>query len=364
MCAVAFGFGIAILATGEGAQAAPNISTLVGTGVAGYSDSQINNPLGMAMGPDGALYFCDYGNQRIRRFDLKTKRLTTVAGNGNAAYQGDGGPAVAASLHAPHEVRFDSKGDLYIADRDNHVIRKVDMKTGIISTVAGTGVAGFSGDGGPGIKAQLRQPHSILFDRDGSMLICDVGNQRIRRLHFDTGLIETYAGTGEANPTPDGAPVLGTPLTGPRAMELTPNGDLYVVLRDADMIFRIDARTQTLHHVAGTGEMGFRGDNGDALNARFGGEHTTGAPAQAPGPKGLAYAPGNLLYVADTESHAIRLIDLNTRVITTVVGTGERGDGPEPTPGQCKLARPHAVLFDHGVLYIADSDSNRIRVLR
>src|SRR5579872_5387089 len=155
-----------------------NVTTLVGTGTPGFSDTDVHNPYGMALGPDGALYFCDLDNQRIRRLDLKTKRLTTIAGNGQKGYRGDGGPATEASLNMPHELRFDSKGDLYIAERDNHVIRKVDMKTGIISTAAGTGMRGFAGDGGPGVKAQLNQPHSIVLDRDGSMLICDIGNHR------------------------------------------------------------------------------------------------------------------------------------------------------------------------------------------
>src|SRR5580658_939130 len=139
----------ALAVSGSGA----TVTTLIGTGVPGYSDTQVNNPYGMTIGPDGALYFCDVDNQRVRRLDLATKRLTTIAGNGQKAYRGDGGPAVEASLNMPHELRFDSKGDLYIAERDNHVIRKVDMKTATISTVAGTGVAGFSGDGGPATKA-------------------------------------------------------------------------------------------------------------------------------------------------------------------------------------------------------------------
>src|SRR6266851_181848 len=154
------------------------LSTLLGNGVAGFSDVQVNNPYGLVLGPDGALYFCDLDNQRIRRLDLATRRVTTIAGTGERAYRGDGGPAVDAALNMPHELRFDSKGDLYIAERDNHVIRKVDMKTGVISTVAGIGTPGFGGDGGPGAKAQLRQPHSLLFDRNGSLLICDIGNQR------------------------------------------------------------------------------------------------------------------------------------------------------------------------------------------
>jgi sugar lactone lactonase YvrE len=252
----------------------------------------------------------------------------------------------------PHEIQFDRAGNLYIAERDNHVIRKVEVKSGIISTVAGTGVAGFDGDGGPGVKAQLRQPHSIGLDRDGTLLICDIGNQRIRRLHLDTGIIETYAGTGEAAETPDGAPVSGTPLRGPRTMAITPDGDLYLALREGNAILRIDRRTQTLHRIAGTGQQGYAGDGGPAVNATLG------------GPKGLAYRPGEL-FVADTENHVIRRIDLASGVITTVLGTGVRGDGPETSPLVCKLSRPHGVLADaSGTLYVADSEAHRIRQLQ
>src|ERR1700682_1050607 len=115
------------------------VSTLIGNGSPGFSDTQVSNPYGLVVGPDGALYFCDLDNQRIRRLDLATTRLTTVAGNGERGYRGDGGPAVAAALNMPHELRFDRLGNLFIAERDNHVIRKVDRATGIISTVAGTG---------------------------------------------------------------------------------------------------------------------------------------------------------------------------------------------------------------------------------
>ncbi len=118
---------------------AATVTTLIGDGTPGFSDTQVNNPYGLVIGPDGALYFCDLGNQRIRRLDLKTKRLTTIAGDGQKGYRGDGGPALQASLNMPHELRFGPDGDIYIAERDNHVIRKVDTKTGVISTFAGTG---------------------------------------------------------------------------------------------------------------------------------------------------------------------------------------------------------------------------------
>jgi streptogramin lyase len=295
--------------------------------------------------------------------DLSTKRVTTIAGNGKKAYTGDGGPAIDASLAAPHELVFDTKGDLYVAERDNHVIRKIDMKTGVISTAAGTGAAGFSGDGGPANKAQLRQPHCVIRDRDGSLLICDIGNHRIRRLHLDTGVLETWAGTGEQKPTPEGASVKDAPLNGPRTMVQAPNGDLYLALREGNAIYRIEARTGKLWKVAGTGETGFSGDGGSALKAKFGGAATTGNVSRLAGPKGLAITPDLMLYVVDTESHAIRKIDLKKDLITTVLGTGEIGDGPEPDPLKCKLNRPHSALFANGVLYIGDSEIHRIRVL-
>jgi len=261
------------------------LSTLIGNGIAGFSDVQVNNPYGLVLGPDGALYFCDLDNQRIRRMDLATRRVTTIAG---------------------------------------------------------TGERGYHGDGGPGVKAQLRQPHSIIFDRNGDLLICDIGNQRIRRLHVGTGIIETYAGTGEAKPTPEGSSVTGTPLKGPRTMAAAPNGDLYLALREGNAIYRIDAETQTLHRVAGTGEQGYSGDGGAALNAKLA------------GPKGLAYAPGAILYIADTENHVIRSVNLKTGIIATVLGTGVRGE----------LSRPHGVLFVNGALYVSDSEAHRILVLR
>jgi sugar lactone lactonase YvrE len=334
------------------AGAAPVVSTLVGTGTGGFSDSQVNNPYGIIFGPDGGLYFCDLDNQRIRRFDLRTRRMTTVAGNGEKGYSGDGGPATAGALNMPHEIQFDASGHLYIAERDNHVIRKVDGATGVMSTLAGTNAAGFSGDGGPAARAQLRQPHSIVIDRQGQLLICDIGNQRIRKVDLATGTIDTWAGTGVAQPPSDGAPVKGTPLNGPRTMVLDERGDLYLALREGNAIYRIDTRAQTLHHIAGTGKQGYTGDGGPAR------------AAELAGPKGLAYGNGTL-FVADTENHAIRQVDLRSGVITTILGTGERGDGPETDPLKCRLSRPHGLTVDSGgMLYVTDSEAHRIRTVK
>jgi len=345
------GFLSLVLLTTSLAQS-QSVSTLIGTGVPGFSDTQVNNPYGVVIGPDGQLYFCDLDNQRIRSLNLKTRATKTIAGDGRRGYSGDGGPAIAASLNMPHEIRFDKKDDLYIVERDNHTVRKVDMKTGIISTIAGTGVAGFSGDGGPASKAQLRSPHSIVFDRDGILFICDVGNHRIRRLDLKSGIIETYAGTGERKPTPDGATLTGTPLNGPRTIDVDNQGNLYLALREGNAIYRIDPKLKKIFLVAGTGEQGYTGDNGPATKAKLS------------GPKGLAYA-NQKLFVVDTENQVIRRIELRTGVITTILGSGERGDGPEPNPLKCKLNRPHGVFVDRkGVVYVGDSEAHRIRILR
>lgn len=334
--------------------------TIAGTGVAGFSGdggagtkAQVNNPYGLVIGPDGALYFCEIGNHRVRRLDLKTNLISTVAGSGQKGYAGDGGPAVAATMNEPYEVRFDRSGNMFFAEMQNHVVRRVDAATHTITTVAGTGVAGFSGDGGPAVKAQLRQPHSIAFDPQGRLLICDIGNHRIRRVDLQSGTIETWAGTGERKPTPDGASIAGTPLNGPRAITVDPEGNLYLVLREGNSVYRMDPKAGKIFHVAGTGETGYDGDGGPAKLARLS------------GPKGVAWAPGGTLFLADTESHTIRKIDLKSGIITTVVGTGQRGDGPDGDARHCRLSRPHGIFVSStGTVYISDSESHRVRMLK
>ena len=352
---------LAVCFLAAGLFAAPKtVKTLAGTGTAGYSGdggpasaARINNPYGLSIGPDGALYVCEIGNHVIRRTDLKTGVISTVAGNGKMGYSGDGGPATQASLNEPYEIRFDKAGNMFFAEMKNHIVRRVDAATKVISTVAGTGQPGYSGDGGPAAKAQLRQPHSIAFDPQGNLLVCDIGNHRVRRVNLKTGIIDTYAGTGEPKPTPDGAAVAGVPLNGPRAIDLDPRGNLYLVLREGNAVYRIDAKTQTIHHLAGTGEKGYTGDGGDAKKAKLS------------GPKGIAWAPDRSVYIDDTESHTVRRIDLKSGIITTAVGTGERGDGPDGDPLKCKTSRPHGVFIDKkGVVYIGDSESHRVRVLK
>ena len=346
--------------------ASQRVSTLAGTGVAGTAkdgdiaeQAQINNPFGLVIGPDGALYWAEFGSHRILRLDLGSRKISVIAGNSTKGYSGDGGPAAMAQLNTPHEVRFDNKGNIFIAERDNHVVRFVDMKTRIISTAAGTAIAGFSGDGGPAAKAQLNQPHSIALDRSDNVYICDIVNNRVRRIDAKTGAISTFAGTGARTPAPEEGALADTPLPGPRSIDVAPDGKMYLVLREGNKLFVIDTSSGRLRHLAGTGELGYTGDGGPALLAKFG-----TPPNALNGPKGIAYSPDNMLYVADTENHVVRKIDLQSGIISTVLGTGQRGDGPDGDPLKCKLARPHGLFLSGRTLYVGDSENHKIRVLQ
>jgi streptogramin lyase len=335
------------------------VETFAGDGRAGSSGdggpaarAQVNNPFGVVRGPDGAIYFCEYDGQVVRRV-AREGTITTVAGSGKTGYAGDGGPALQASFNKPHEIRFDARGDLYIADMANHAVRKVDLRTGLVSTFAGTGQPGYSGDGGPAARAQLKSPHSLQFGPGGDLFIGDIGNHVIRRVDAKTGAISTFAGTGKPGPTPDGAPLAGTPLHGPRSLDFDPAGNLWLATREGNQVFRLDLKEGRIHHVAGTGKKGFTGNGGPAREATLS------------GPKGIAVGPRGDVYLVDTESHSIRVIDAKTGRLGLLVGTGEKGDGPDGPPLACRLARPHGIWVDpDGTVFIGDSENHRVRVLR
>lgn len=320
--------------------------------VAGRGLTTVDNPYGIVAGAQGNVVFCEVDTGLTRKLSLGDGRITTIAGNGEKAYAGDGQPALAASFSAPHEICFDRAGHLFVVERDAHVVRRIDANTGVVSTFAGTGEAGFSGDGGPANAAQLRQPHSIAFDANGNLLICDIGNQRVRQVQRATGVILTLSGTGERDVTPDTGPLSGTTLRGPRSIATDPDGNAYLVLREGNAVYRLSMGEGTLSRIAGTGESGFSGDGGQALQARFN------------GPKGIAYSGADhSLYIVDTENHAIRRVALATGLISTVLGTGQVGDGADGDPLQCALARPHGVCIVAGTLYVTDSENHRIRAL-
>lgn len=339
--------------------AATEIVTVAGNGSAGYSgdggpavQAQLNQPFGVVRGPDGHLYICDTGNHVIRSV-APDGTIATVAGNGEAGYSGDGGPAREATLNEPYEIRFDRQGNMLFVERVNQVVRRVDRQTGLISTVAGTGEEGFSGDGGPAVEARLSQPHSIQLGPSGDLFICDIGNHRIRRVGREDGRILTFAGTGEQGRTSDGASVAGTPLNGPRALDFDAEGNLWLALREGNAVYRIDMTARSIHHVAGTGEPGFTGHGQPALQATLS------------GPKGLSVGPDGNIYLADTESHSIRMVDRARGTLELVAGTGEPGDGPEGDPLNCRMGRPHGVFVESdGSVFVGDTNAHRVRVVR
>lgn len=339
-----------------------DVFTIAGTGEAASQiepDSDaiairtaINNPYGVVIGPDRALYFCEVDSGLIRRVSLATNKLSTIAGNGEKRFEAESRNPLNAPFHSPHEIRWDDENSLYVVERDSHCIKRIDGRSGLVTTLAGSGAPGFEGDGRSAVLAKLNRPHSIAFDSKGNLLICDLGNSRLRQVSRESGLIETIAGTGENSATPSIGPMMSTPLLGPRTIDTDPDGNAYLVLREGNAVFQLDLDGNSLKRIAGTGEQGYSGDGGDALTARFN------------GPKGIAYSrQDNSLYIADTENHAIRKVQLGSGTITTVLGTGTSGDGPEGNPEQCRLNRPHGLCVYDKVLYVGDSENHRIRAV-
>ncbi len=334
------------------------IQTVVGTGEHGYAGdgglaicALLSEPFLCAFDAAGNLYVVEATNHCVRRVDIRSGVIATVAGTGVPGYSGDGGPAVQATFNEPYSIQIDSRGDIYIVDRLNAAIRKIDGCTGTISTVAGTGESGYGGDGGPGHHARLREPNDCFLDGKGGLLIADVKDQRIRRLNLTTGIISTFAGNGEKQRAGDGLPAQNASLFGPRAVCADRRGNTYICEREGNGVRIVDANN-IMGVLAGTGDRGYEGDGGPALAATWG------------APKGIRTDRDDNLLVVDTENHAIRRIHSTTRQVTTIAGgrLGEDGDG-----GPAALAamnRPHGCDLDaQGNIYVADSNNHRIRVV-
>lgn len=333
--------------------AAYRISTIAGTGAATLAPGNIGQPFGVEIGPDGWLYITEVQNHRVLKLDMKTGSLQTVAGTGVKGYSGDGGPATKAELNEPYEIRFDKAGNLYFVEMMNHLVRRIDAATGVITTLAGTGKAGFSGDGGPATKAMLRQPHSIALDDAGNLYIADIGNHRIRMLNLTSGIITTLAGDGSKTLPTDGGKAAG-PMVGPRALFYR-EGSLWIALREGHSVWRLDLKGRTVHHLAGTGKAGYSGDGGAAKLAAFN------------GPKGIALDKAGNIALVDTENQAIRWIEASTGLVHTIAGSGPSGrgfGGDEGAARAGKMDRPHGIGFGpDGALYIGDTNNHRIRKL-
>jgi sugar lactone lactonase YvrE len=299
----------------------------------------------------GNLYVADATSHCIRRVDVATGVITTAAGSGQMGYSGDGGPATQAAMNQPYSLQVDRNGDIYIVDRLNAAVRKVAAATGIITTVAGTGQAGYSGDGGPGHKAQLREPNDCFLDGKGGLLIADIQDQRVRRLDLRSGIITTFAGNGEKARKGDGLPATQASILGARAVCMDRQGNTYICEREGNGVRLVDAKG-VMSTYAGTGERGYGGDGGSALAASWG------------APKAIRCDARDNLMVVDTENHAIRRIDAATGRVTTIAGGHKGGDGDGGSATAAGLDRPHGCDLDsQGQLFIADSNNHRVRVV-
>jgi DNA-binding beta-propeller fold protein YncE len=315
------------------------VKVVAGTGEPGYSgdgsaamDARLNNPFDLAFFPDGSLVFSDTFNHCIRRVDAGSLVISTICGVGEKGFSGDGGPAAHARLNEPYGVVVDRSGRVFFADRLNRRVRIIDT-TGIITTLAGNGSGVYSGDGGPAALAGLVEPNGLALDPEQRRLfIADVAGHRVRVVDLATGIIETFAGVGEARHDGDGGPASAAGVFGARAVAFAPDGSLYVMERQGSCIRRI--RDGVIETVAGTGARGCAGDGGDARLAVF------------DAPKEMAVDPQGNIFVVDTENHAIRRIDAQTWIVTTVASG---------------LARPHgAVIAGDGSVLVGDSEHHQV----
>jgi streptogramin lyase len=337
---------------------AGTIDTVAGDGKKGYfgdggkaTDARLDQPFHCDLDGKGHLYVAEAGNHCVRQLDLKTGTLTTVAGTGKKGYTGDGGKATAATFNEPYAVTVSTEGALYIVDRLNAVVRKVEG--GTITTAAGNGKKTFAGDGGKATEASLVEPNDCCLDGKGGLLIADVGDWRIRRLDLKTGTISTFAGTGRKRGDPatagfgDGGAATKAVLHGARAVCVDGKGNTYICERQGNCVRKVDDKG-IITTIAGTRAAGAADGPGNKATFR--------------GPKAIRCDRAGNAYVIDTENHAVRRIDAKTGAVTTVAGgrMGAAGDGGDAL--KAGLDRPHGCVIDgDGVLYIADTNNHRVR---
>ncbi|MBX6390682.1 MAG: serine/threonine protein kinase, partial [Frankia sp.] len=275
--------------------------------------------------------------------------VVTVAGIGKPAFSGDGGPATAAALNRPYGPAFDAAGNMYIPDFDNHRVRRISPD-GVITTIAGTGEPGFSGDGGPATEAQLRNPTAVAVDDDGLIYIADTFNHRIRRVDH-AGIITTIAGSGEPvyNPDQEGGPATAGSMWYPADIAIDPAGSIFIADLGNDRVHRVSV-DGTITTLAGRFGEGSWGDGGPA------------AEAMLDGPFSVAADRNGQIYIAESDGHRVRRIGVDG-VIQTIAGTGAPGFSGDGGPAtEAMLREPRGVAVDDaGNVYITDGGNNRIR---
>ncbi len=324
------------------------IITVAGSGIAGLSgdgaaaiNAQLNQPTGVAVDSGGNLYIADTGNQYVR--EVSAGVINSIAGTGTAGFGGDNSLATSAQLNYPSSLAVDSSGDLFISDRLNSRVRKV--AAGVITTVAGTGVAGFNGDNGAAANSELSLPQGIWVDSAGNLYIADTGNNRVRKVAG--GVITSVAGNGTAGFTGDGAAALSSELSSPGGVAVDSAGNVYIADTGYSRVRKVVAGV--IGTAVGNGSQGFGGDNGAATSAEFNGV------------AGLAVDSSGNLYIVDANNQRIRKV--SSGVITTVAGNGAAGFSGDNGPATgAQLHSPYGVAVDAaGNLYLSDSANQRVR---
>jgi sugar lactone lactonase YvrE len=342
------------VALAQGTFALPGtITTIAGTGAAGFAGvggsaigAELNEPLAFAFDPHGNIYFSDFANNTV--FEITSSGLLgLVAGTGVRGYSGEGGQAVDAELNHPQGLAFDIIGNLYITDGGGSRIRKVSP-SGVITTVAGNGVPGYSGDGGSAINSELNFPGGVAVDALGNLYIADWGNNRIRKVAAD-GTISTIAGTGVPGFSGDGGPAINAELFNPQSISIDSSGNLFVADSGNNAIREVTT-AGTIFAVAGIGSLGYSGDGGPATSA------------QLNSPLGVSVDKAENLFIADTGNNVIREVTASG-IILTIAGDGAAGySGDGGSALNAELNSPaHAVVDLAGELYIADSLNHRVR---
>ena len=334
------------------------ITTVAGSGICGYSgdggaaaNAQLNDPTAVAVDAAGNVFIADSGNDVIREVNQSTGVITTVAGNGIDGYSGDGAAAIGAELDFPCAVAVDALGHVFIADSGNDVVREVDLSTGLISTVAGNGTSGYSGDGAAATTAQLGYPTGVAVDAAGSLFIADRGNNVIRAVDLSTGVISTVAGNGTSGYSGDGAAAGSAQLSGPSGVAVDAAGNLFVADSGNNVVREVDLSTGLISTVAGNGSGGYSGDGGEATRAELN------------DPAAIAADSAGDLFLGDSLDNALREVDAATGLIHTIAGNGagnDSGDGGAAT--STELYDPLDVAADGaGNCFVADSSNNAIR---
>ncbi|MFD2670931.1 S-layer homology domain-containing protein [Marinicrinis sediminis] len=339
------------------------IHHVAGTGFASYIGDGISaksaglaNPFNMVIDGEDNLYIADQQNHRIRKLNYRTGIITTIAGTGTPGFSGDGGPAIQAQLNNPGNLQFDPQGNLYVVDSYNDRIRKIDANTGIIQTVAGSVTGwGFDGDGGPATEARMALPYAVDFAANGDMYIADGMNGRIRKVDAQTGNIETFAGGGSLVGTDaDNGPAVEALLRGTYDVEVGPDGHIYIAEETGNQIRKVDVNTGIITTIAGTGVKMTSGTDGLAIDAAINRPWSVEFDAQGD------------LYVVERDGFMIRKIDMQSGYITHVAGTGVNGySGDGNNAKDATFNYPTGVAFNSkGIMYVADKTNDVIRKIQ